>query len=404
MSASLYLHIPFCLSKCHYCDFYSLAWGQSPLPQKKYADALVREWSRRREMLSPAVFEEMPTVFFGGGTPSLMEPATLAGLLTDFGVRCASTEITLEMNPKTAGPEKLNGFKRAGINRVSVGVQSLDDTVLERLGRAHNAGEALDSLEWALGAGFKGVNLDIMYGLPYQDISSLASTLKILAGYPLTHLSAYELILEEGTPFFKSYRYERRPLPDTEEILEMRAALETFAREKGLESYEISNWAKPGLHCLHNRRYWDYESFLGLGAGAVSFLRWEELGPSLQDLWSGRSCQPPYGLRWTNPRHLEIYQSNPAEPPVASLEWIDRETAMAEFMMMGLRKKQGICYRGFEEKFGAALPGFFHPIFEKAIQKGWMESHPQGVRLTLTGWQFSSTLMQEFFPPIDRNL
>jgi putative oxygen-independent coproporphyrinogen III oxidase len=398
---SLYIHIPFCLSKCHYCDFYSLGWGRAPIPEDKYCRALRQEWQRRQQALTSSALAKIPTVFFGGGTPSLFSPEAIGKILRtvteeESAVESAVTEVTLELNPKTADRKKLEGFKQVGINRVSMGLQSLDDQILEKLGRAHSAQEALESLTLALEAGLEGVNVDIMYGLPYQDLKKITDTLVRLTKFPLTHLSAYELILEEHTPFYDLYRYDQRPLPDSDLILQMRSAIDQFAEQKGMSLYEISNWANPGQECRHNLRYWDYESFLGLGAGAVSFLQWEELGSDLQARGENSNGEIPYGLRWTNPHDLRKYLEQPGDLPNESLEWISRDTAQAEFMMMGLRKAEGIRYRDFEKKFQISFPENFQQALEKSQRKGWVSLHDDGVQLTDLGRQFSNEILQEF--------
>jgi oxygen-independent coproporphyrinogen-3 oxidase len=411
---SIYIHIPFCLSKCHYCDFFSLGWGKAPIPEENFLEALRQEWRQRRQGLAPSALEPVPTVFFGGGTPSLLSPDTIGKILEEIplfpwergrGEGKASprfrefppvTEVTLELNPKTADRKKLEGFKQVGVSRVSMGLQSLDDQILEKLGRAHSAQEALESLQLALETGFTGVNVDIMYGLPYQDLKNLKDTLAGLSSYPLTHLSAYELILEEHTPFFTQYRYDRKPLPDTETLLQMRSAIEGFTKEKGMELYEISNWARPGAQCRHNLRYWDYESFLGLGAGAVSFLKWDQLGAGIRNLWKGSQDEIPYGLRWTNPKDLKRYLERPGDLNPESLEWISHKTAQTEFMMMGLRKAEGIRYEDFQKKFKVPFPNGFFQAVKGGIGRGWIREKKGGVALTEMGRQFSNEVIQEF--------
>ena len=403
---SLYIHIPFCLSKCHYCDFYSLGWGKAPIPEAPFHRALRQEFRQRQQELIPEALAQVPTIFFGGGTPSLMSSEAIGKILEeiplsqgewDRGEGMASKrEVTLELNPKTADRKKLEEFKQVGVNRVSMGLQSLDDAILEKLGRAHNGREALASLSLALESGLPGVNVDIMYGLPYQDLKKLTDTLDGLAEFPLTHLSAYELILEEQTLFYDWYHYDQRPLPNSESILAMRSAIDQFAEQKNMSLYEISNWARRGEECRHNLRYWDYESFLGLGPGAVSFLRWEELSPELQGRWQRSGEALPYGLRWTNRRDLQKYLTQSEDLPDESMEWISRETAQGEFMIMGLRKAEGIRYEDFRKKFQVSLPHNFHRVFEQAKSKGWLLLSENGVQLTELGRRFSNEILQDF--------
>jgi oxygen-independent coproporphyrinogen-3 oxidase len=217
-----------------------------------------------------------------------------------------------------------------------------------------------------------------------------------LSHFPLTHLSAYELILEEHTPFYDRYRYDVKPLPDTEAILQMRSAIERFAQNHGMDLYEISNWARPGEECRHNLRYWDYESFLGLGAGAVSFLRWDQLGPALQSRWKNSGDEIPYGLRWTNSRDLKKYLERPEQLNPETTEWILPNTAQTEFMMMGLRKAGGIRYRDFQGKFQSSLPEIFYRGIERSVQRGWIREDGEGIALTNLGRQFSNEVLQDF--------
>jgi oxygen-independent coproporphyrinogen-3 oxidase len=358
---------------------------------------LRHEWEQRQQELNSSALETVPTVFFGGGTPSLFSPEAIGGILQDLTRKGpAGTEVTLELNPKTANRKKLKEFKEVGINRISMGLQSLDDFILAKLGRAHSGREALESLTMVLETGFDGVNVDIMYGLPYQNLKVLEQTLEGLDSFPLGHLSAYELILEDHTPFYGRYRYDVKPLPDSQVILQMHAAIDQFAREKGMALYEISNWSKPGEQCRHNLHYWNYESFLGLGAGAVSFLRWDELGSKLQGRWGDSQGIIPYGLRWTNVRQLKKYLESPDELKQETMEWISQETAQAEFMMMGLRKARGIRYRNFQEKFQVPLPQKFFQGIERSVERGWLQEDGEGIYLTHLGRQFSNEVMQEF--------
>ncbi len=399
---SLYSHIPFCVSKCHYCDFNSLGMGRAPLPEAEYLAALLGELGRWAGALAPGLREGIATVFFGGGTPSLFHPESIHAVLRalpQLAELVPGTETTLELNPKTAQPDKMRGFREAGCNRLSIGVQTLDAGLLGDLARAHDAEDALQALEWAFAAGFERISADLMYGLPRQTLAQVASTLEGLARFPLRHLSAYELIVEEGTPFYDRYLQGRLPLPQTEEVLAMRGLIEGYLRGRGLHPYEISNYAGPGQESRHNLHYWDYDSFVGIGAGAVSFLRAEELeGETLRRL--GISPQQGlYGLRLTNPRGLSAYQASVGDWRGVEVEAVSRDAAMAEFMMMGLRKSRGIRFQDFEAKFSAAFPPAFRRVLERGGERGLVESDGAGCRFTPEGLLLSNEILQEFLPP-----
>lgn len=397
---SLYIHIPFCVSKCHYCDFYSLGMGKREIPEAAYVDAVCREVHRWSGVWREPGQSEINTVFFGGGTPSLLAPPSVARILSEtvrLGRPIAGAEVTLEINPKTASPKKLKGFIQAGVNRASMGVQSLDDGILKELGRAHTGAEALRSLEWLYGAGFSQVSIDLMYGLPKQDLKSLQGTLEELEVFPLRHLSAYELIVEEHTPFYDRHRCGALPLPQTEAVLAMRERIESFIAEKSMSRYEISNYAVPGAESRHNRRYWSYESYVGLGAGAVSFLRKQDLAPGWAKQCGWEDAENTYGWRLTNRKDLNGYMADADRWAGTAVEPIPLETAMVEFIMMGLRKSEGILYADFEKKFGRVFPEKFTAVALTSSRRGLLELDPQGCRLSEEGVMLSNEVLQEFF-------
>lgn len=396
---SIYIHIPFCVSKCHYCDFFSIGMGKKNIPEQAYLTALRQEIAGWETLLTHPSDQAVKTIFFGGGTPSLLSGEAINGILhalQDAFCFSGDVEVTLEVNPKTADPKKLCHYRRKGVNRISMGVQTLDGKILEKLGRAHTAAEALQSLDWILEAGFSGVSVDLMYGLPYQDLRGLKSTLGRLKGYPLRHLSAYELILEEKTPFWEQYLKGKLSLPSTEDILAMREAIAQFALNKSMVPYEISNYAVPGQESRHNRHYWNYGSFLGFGAGAVSFLAKEDLTPEALRSLGGENYQEFYGWRLTNPRDLRIYMDSPAAWETRSVERISYATAMGEFMMMGLRKSEGVLYQTFEKKFSRRFPSEFQRAIHRMDSKGWLEADEKGCRLTPEGILLSNEVLQEF--------
>ncbi len=399
ISWGLYVHIPFCVSKCQYCDFNSYGIGKALAPEEEYIGRLLREIRQAGQIMTPGLSVEGETVYFGGGTPSLFSAEgigrILTGLRQSIGV-APGGEVTLEMNPKTASREKMAALRGQGVTRLSVGVQTLDEEILHALGRAHSAADALQTLEWAFDAGLKRVNADLMYGLSGQSLFHVEQTLGLLKPFPLAHLSAYELIVEEGTPFYDRYLEGRLPLPETEEVLRMRQAIGNFAEEKGMAAYEVSNYASAGHESRHNERYWNYDSFLSFGAGAVSFLRKEELAPWVLERIPVPSREDLYGLRWTNPRGLREYAQ--AEGPLAGvdLEAISLGQARGEFMMMGLRRCRGIRFDEFERKFGEPFPEKFLEVVREAVDAGLMEGDEQACRFTERAMLLSHEDLREY--------
>jgi putative oxygen-independent coproporphyrinogen III oxidase len=397
---SLYIHIPFCVSKCHYCDFNSAGIGRASVPETEYLAALRREMDRWSGILGAAADPCFDTVFFGGGTPSLFSPEGIGQILADSaGIRPrrAGAEVTLELNPRTADFDKMRGFLKAGCNRLSIGVQTLDPELLSELGRAHDPEEALQAMSWGLEAGFDKLSIDLMYGLPKQEMRQLEATLTRLEKFPLKHLSAYELIVEEETPFYDRYRKNRLPLPGEAEVEAMRRCMEQFAFAKGMQAYEISNYAAAGAEAEHNLHYWNYDSFIGLGAGAVSFLKISELGSDFRASLGDRIEKDSFALRLTNPRSLQEYQATAAIWDKVEIESISPAQAQAEFMMMGLRKRGGIAYADFEARFGRDFPKDFAALVQSGSERGWIEAESGSCRFTELGMALSNEFLQDFF-------
>lgn len=263
MPLALYIHLPWCVRKCPYCDFNSHA-AHGALPEDAYVDALVRDLDYD---LPLAGGRELVSVFFGGGTPSLFSAAAIARILAAVRARlplAPDCEITLEANPGAAEAARFAGYRAAGVNRLSLGVQSLDDATLKRLGRIHDAGQARAAAAAARAAGFGNLNLDLMYALPEQGSDAAARDLEALIALEPEHISYYQLTLEPGTPF----HHRPPPLPDHDTAWEMHAAAAKRLPAAGYEPYEVSAWARPGRTCRHNLNYWRFGDYLGIGAGA----------------------------------------------------------------------------------------------------------------------------------------
>lgn len=350
-SFSLYIHIPFCRKKCRYCDFYSEQYSEPAAD--RFLAAVAGEWEIVRKQyglgnLSPA------TVFCGGGTPSLLRPAQWARLCTALGDSLNSgsrVEWTVECNPDSYSREKARAWLDTGVNRLSVGVQSLDDRVLALLGRPHRAHEAIGLMEDKLLGRFQSVGVDIIYGVPGQTVASLERTLmRVLSLGVVGHVSAYELTVAQGTPLGRHRRL--LPLPSEDEVGEMYDVVLSAAREHGLVQYEVSNYARTGNQCEHNRHYWRHDPYIGLGPGAHSFMN------------STRSANMP---------DLDRYVSDvtAGRRPLDFVEELDPKQRAEEILFLGLRTREGVDAARFEQETGEYLGrGERGSILEGLVQSG----------------------------------
>ena len=305
---SLYIHIPFCKQKCAYCAFHSAKGSQEQ--KEQYYSALLSAIDR-------AEHRPLATLYFGGGTPALLGAERLCGLIErvkETFTLLPDAEVTVELNPESTTPELLCALKKAGVNRLSLGVQSLNDGELQTLGRLHNAQGAKEALEMMFAAGFTNVSADAMFGLPHQTEESFGYTLDTLLSYPITHLSAYSLQWEEGTPL------GNQPQPMEEDLEEaLWLLLCQKAKEAGMEHYEISNFAKPGFESRHNSAYWARTDYLGLGPAAHSFLK---------------------GVRYSAPEDTAAFIADP--DPLQDPLPVSGQEAYEEQVMLGLRTNKGI--------------------------------------------------------------
>lgn len=326
MRAGLYIHFPFCLKRCLYCDFNSTAAaGEDP---RRYVELLLSEMELRHAALPEPV--TAPTLYLGGGTPSLMAP-DLVGRLIEAAVRYfgleGDAEVTLEANPGTLSPERLAGYRSAGVNRLSLGVQSFEDRLLQRLGRVHTAGEAVACIEASRRAGFDNISIDLMHSLPEQSLSQWQWALNRAASLGPEHISAYALTVEPGTPFERLLEEGGLPLPGEEEAALMFEMTSRSLAGAGYLQYEISNFARPGRASRHNLSYWSRLSYLGFGAGAHS-------------LWNGDGL----GRRWKNACDLPGYTGGIAGGaiPEQDAELLSLEDAVSECFFLGLRVLGGL--------------------------------------------------------------
>ena len=373
---SLYLHFPFCERKCRYCDF--LSGPARAEEREKYIDLLCREINLRASEASAPV----DTIFIGGGTPSLMTPAQASRVMEAVSASFSvmdNAEISMEVNPGTADLTKLRAYHSAGINRLSIGVQSFDDSELRLLGRIHTADQARQIYQMARDAGFRNINLDLMSALPGQNIETWSRTLREAAALQPEHLSAYSLIIEEGTPFAAM---KLPDLPSEDEDREIYHFTGQYLAENGYKRYEISNYAREGYECRHNCGYWTGHQYLGLGLGASS-----DLG----------------GERFRNPDQIETYRTLIENGNLSSLRCeihkMTQEDRMEEFMFLGLRMTDGVSEREFEERFGLGLQDQFGEVVRRHISQGLIRRIPKdGGRLALTeyGMDVANYVMSDY--------
>ena len=379
---SLYLHFPFCVRKCRYCDF--LSGPAEEEVRERYVQALcsqIRAAGGARRAEAGRYAEEVDTVFFGGGTPSIMTPSQLERIMeavcASFSVR-EDAEISLELNPGTADAEKIAAFRALGINRLSIGVQSFRDGELRLLGRIHTAEEAERTCRETVRAGFDNWSMDLMSALPGQTLRDWMENLERAAALEPPHLSAYSLIIEEGTPFASM---PLPPLPDEETDRAMYHRTAEFLARHGLLRYEISNYARPGRECRHNSGYWTGHSYLGLGLGASSCLD---------------------GVRFRMTDDLTLFLRLAADPGAAAEEMItEREhlsvrDRMEEFMFLGLRMTAGVSCDTFLRRFGTPIGSVYGEILRRQTGAGLLIEENGRCRLTERGLDLANTVMAEY--------
>lgn len=379
----VYLHVPFCERICPYCDFPVLAARPlTPQTEDRYVAAVRAELAARRGDFAG---RRIATIYFGGGTPSLLRPESVRALLD--AVRAAfpgePDEVTLEVNPSTLESDRLPGFRGAGVDRVSVGIQSFDDTTLRRLGRAHRAREGERTLAACREAGFARLSLDLIVAAPGQDLAALDRDLAAAVSAAPDHLSVYELTLEPGTPFAQAAARGRLATADEETAARMIERAEALLVAAGYRRYEISSYARPGAEALHNRRYWERRPVLGLGMGAVS-----------NDPPAGGR---PHGVRRTNPRTLDAYLEVVAGVVRSEVEVLTPQVARGEAMFLALRTDTGLDAQRFACEFGAPPRQFFGHAIDTLREQGLLEEGDTG-RLWLTprGRMLSDSVFTHF--------
>ena len=381
-TVSLYLHIPFCHTRCHYCDFNTYA-GILPL-REPYVRALITEVELAGQLaqLANGTARRSRTIFFGGGTPSLLTVEQIKRLLSACREAFAideEAEITLEANPGTLSAEQLAGLRAAGINRLSLGSQSFDAELLQTLGRIHTPDEIVQALYNARAAGFHSINLDFMFGLPGQTMQHWKTTLDRALALRPEHFSLYSLIIEEGTNFY-TWTNEGRIIPGDEDLCaDMYEYADERLQAEGYENYEISNWALPGHQSRHNLTYWQNLPYIGMGAGAHSFFG---------------------GRRFSNVLDPQAYIRllKKQQRPEAEGESVDRVQEMSETAFLGLRTAQGLHLPTFEERFAELFTQFVGSRLRSVEEAGLLERDHEWIRLSKRGRLLGNEVFLRILP------
>ena len=372
----LYLHIPFCVSKCKYCDFLSAPSGEEQ--RQIYVERLCRRIRYWSDVIHNYGYE-IVSIFVGGGTPSILTEAQITqvfeAVYESFPIR-EDAEITLEMNPGTDVKDKLPVYRKLGINRLSMGLQSADNKELKCLGRIHTYEDFRQVYQWAREAGFTNVNVDLMSAIPGQTLESYVDTLRKVADLEPEHISAYSLIIEEGTPFCERYGEGRHAeeLPDEDTERQMYVRTREILEDYGYHRYEISNYAKDGYECRHNLGYWDRKEYLGLGAGASSLMD---------------------HIRWKDPDHIGPSTGLVLEER-EDFTRLSRKDEMEEFMFLGLRKIKGVSEQDFYKSFKVSMDEEYKDNIENLIKEGLLVREEDRIRLTDRGIDLSNYALSQF--------
>jgi oxygen-independent coproporphyrinogen-3 oxidase len=376
--AGIYLHIPFCVKKCDYCDFVSFCDRDSI---ERYVSALIREIEMTAE--AKLVRHGYETVFFGGGTPSLLSGEQLRRIMDALKVNfpiSMEAECSMECNPGTATPANLRAYRAAGINRLSIGLQSANNALLESVGRIHSFAQFSDTLRYARDAGFENIGTDVMHGLPGQTQSDYLRTLEAVCGAGVRHVSAYALTLAEGTPLHERVQSGETVLPDADEVADMQDAGIEYLESRGFARYEISNFAQAGYECRHNLNYWENGEYLGLGVAAHSAVRLRQ--------WT----------RYSNAETLKEYFRliGRGKRPVQETIRLYPADEMFECVMLGLRLVRGVDRKAFFDRFGVDMAQAYPQAMEKLRLYGWIVETDERIALNRRGLDLQNEALDLF--------
>lgn len=385
-NVGLYIHIPFCKHKCQYCDFKSYSGKENLIDQYikwlKFELKGVGEGNRLDYENKLDDLAIVKTIYIGGGTPSFIDSKYITEILQICKENYTigeKAEITIEVNPGTVDQEKLIAYKESGINRLSIGLQSTQDRLLEKIGRIHTYKDFVNTYQMARRVGFKNINVDLMLGLPEQSLQDLEKSLNEILELNPEHISVYSLIIEEGTPFYEKMKKGQIKLPDDEEERKMYWLVKNRLEQKGYIHYEISNFAKPGFESKHNLSCWNQEEYIGIGSSAHSYTN---------------------NVRYSNIDSIEDYIKNYEEDKGTDNfifnEKQNKGSKMKEFMMLGLRKIQGIHIQDFKNKFGENPIYVYRKELEKLINEDLLEIDGDIIKLTDKGIDLANLVWEEF--------
>ncbi|MBO5372620.1 MAG: oxygen-independent coproporphyrinogen III oxidase [Lachnospiraceae bacterium] len=381
----LYIHIPFCVKKCNYCDFLSAPADEKS--QSAYMEALKKEVSYYGKQFAD---REISTIFIGGGTPSWVKASYIEDLMREIYASftiAKDAEISMECNPGTVTKEKLEIYKNAGINRLSMGLQSADDEELKNLGRIHTFEQFLENFNLARECGFTNINIDLMHGLPKQTVEKARETLEKVIALNPEHISSYSLIIEEGTPFFDWYKEDlilqengetTKLLPKEDTLYQIEKMSQKYLAEHGYIRYEISNYAKKGFRCEHNIGYWQRKDYLGLGLGAASLIE---------------------NVRYSNIVDIEKYIMTVCSDCKAIREEndvLDKKAQMEECMFLGLRMLEGVSKNTFAEAYGNSMEQIYGDVITKLEQEKLLINTADRIYLTDKGIDVSNYVLAHF--------
>lgn len=374
----LYIHIPFCEKKCYYCDFTSFPEKTYEISQ--YIEYLIKELSLYKDKIADEY--TISSIFIGGGTPSSINEEYIEEILdyifTNYNTK-EDIEVSIEVNPGSLTIEKATKYKELGINRVSIGLQSLNDRLLKSIGRIHNAEDFYNSYEILKDTGFNNINIDLMFGLPDQSLNDLFLTLEEVVKLDVSHISLYSLILEEGTQFYKLYEKGKLNMPTEEEDREMYHKAVQFLKSKAYEHYEISNFSKKGYRCKQNMTYWKVNPYLGIGINSHSNLE---------------------NKRFSNVSDFKnyYYKLERDEFPLSEIEDIDKKMEIGEYIILGLRLIEGINKDEFKRRFNKDINILYKEEIFKNVKNGLLIDDENSIKLTNDGLDLSNQVELDFFP------
>ncbi|HOA20704.1 MAG: radical SAM family heme chaperone HemW [Tissierellia bacterium] len=370
----IYIHIPFCVKKCGYCDFYSVKWDEES--ENKYIHSAINEIKSYNELSSKYVVD---SIYIGGGTPSIINPKNLEKIIST--IRCLFTveensEISMEANPNSLW-ENIKTYGEIGINRLSIGIQSLNDNILKRIGRIHNSKEALQAIDRAISFGFENINADVMFNIPGQTVDDINDTISKLVTKQIRHISFYSLKLEEGTPMYLLKKNKKIVMPEEDLEREMYYAGRNIMEKHGLMQYEISNFSVKGYECRHNLKYWKQEEYIGIGPSAHSFLG---------------------NVRFSNPSDLTEYITSGENGVFErnTLEEMDENDIKFEYIMLRLRLTEGLKFADFKNKFSIDFKEAYKEQIKHLTENNLIESDDDAIRLTKRGMDLSNYVFSQF--------